>query len=332
MVVWAMERRSDIDRAKGLAILLVVFGHLVARAGPEHVGWYEPLRHAVYSFHMAFFFYLSGLVVMLSGAALQPRPGWVKRRAMRLLLPFAVLGILVAVGKHLAVHWMFVDHAPGGLAAGVSRLIWHTGDSPDGSIWYLFVLFAFSVAAPWALAGQANRLGWGVLAAVGIFFIPLPDYFYADDMARYAVFFTAGLCAGFWDARWLSFIDRSWPVWLAMLVFMSLYVALSGGIAPKFLFLAAGLCAIPALHGLVRYSWLRSSQSLLWLGRYCFMIYLFITIFIGLAKALLFTVVDWDGAHFLPFAMCLMLAGVFGPVGLKYMVLRHMPRWDRMTD
>jgi hypothetical protein len=62
------------------------------------------------------------------------------------------------------------------------------------------------------------------------------------------------------------------------------------------------------------------------------MIYLFNTIFIGLAKGLLFRFVDWDGAHFLPFSMCLMLAGVFGPVGLKYMALRHVPRLDRMTD
>ena len=51
-----MERRDDIDRAKGLAILLVVFGHLVARADPADVAWYEPLRRAVYAIHMPFFY------------------------------------------------------------------------------------------------------------------------------------------------------------------------------------------------------------------------------------------------------------------------------------
>jgi fucose 4-O-acetylase-like acetyltransferase len=71
-----MERRADIDRAKGLAILLVVFGHLVARADPAGVDWYEPLRRAVYAFHMPFFLYLSGLVAARSGMLLAPKAAW----------------------------------------------------------------------------------------------------------------------------------------------------------------------------------------------------------------------------------------------------------------
>jgi hypothetical protein len=62
------------------------------------------------------------------------------------------------------------------------------------------------------------------------------------------------------------------------------------------------------------------------------MIYLFNTIFIGLAKALLLKVTSWDGSHFLPFATCLMLAGIFGPVGLKHLVFSRVARLDRLTD
>ena len=51
-----------------MAIILVVFGHLVAREDPAGVGWYGPLRMVVYLFHMPFFFYLSGYVAVLSGA------------------------------------------------------------------------------------------------------------------------------------------------------------------------------------------------------------------------------------------------------------------------
>ena len=65
-------RRQDIDRAKGLAILLVVFGHIVARSDPLNVNWYEPLRRAVYAFHMPFFLYLSGIVAVFSGALFTP--------------------------------------------------------------------------------------------------------------------------------------------------------------------------------------------------------------------------------------------------------------------
>jgi hypothetical protein len=62
------------------------------------------------------------------------------------------------------------------------------------------------------------------------------------------------------------------------------------------------------------------------------MIYLFNTIFIGLTKGLLLLVTGWDGGHFLPFAICLMLAGVLGPVSLKHLAFRRLARLDRLTD
>jgi len=155
-----MERRRDIDSAKGLAILLVVFGHLVARADPAGVHWYEPLRRAVYAFHMPFFLYLSGLVAVLSGQLLAPRARWpaiVRARARRLLLPFFGLGSLIVLGKILAVRYMFVDNAPASLASGLADLLWRTGASPASSIWYLFVLFTVSLAAMALLAGRPAR-------------------------------------------------------------------------------------------------------------------------------------------------------------------------------
>ena len=100
-----MPRRQDLDIARGFAILLVVFGHLVARADPAGVGWYEPLRRAVYAFHMPFFFYLSGLVAVLSGMVPAPRSAWpgiIAARTRRLLLPFLVLGLLIVTAKYLA--------------------------------------------------------------------------------------------------------------------------------------------------------------------------------------------------------------------------------------
>src|SRR4051812_42250723 len=78
------ERRLDLDRAKGYAILLVVAGHLVANTAPEGSGWYEPWRYALYRFHMPFFLYLSGTVAVLSGVLTAAPASWprqVQRRA-----------------------------------------------------------------------------------------------------------------------------------------------------------------------------------------------------------------------------------------------------------
>ncbi len=100
----------------------------------------------------------------------------------------------------------------------------------------------------------------------------------------------------------------------------------------KILLLPLGMLAMPALHGLLRRSGATSPRVFLVLGRYSFMIYLFNTIFIGLAKGILLHFWSWDGPHFLPFAMVLMTAGILGPVMLKQAVFRHVSALDRLTD
>ncbi len=204
-----MQRRDDIDLTKGLAILLVVFGHLVARTDPAGVDWYEPLRRAVYAFHMPLFLYLSGLVAVLSGTLLAPRMAWPKvarARAKRLLVPFLGLGVLTVLGKLPASHVMFVDNAPAGLLSGLSALVWHTLHSPALSVWYLFVLFVVSLGSMVILDGQTRRLPWLLGGLLLLYALPLPAYVYLDRVGHYAIFF--GLGAG--PACWARAGTYSW--------------------------------------------------------------------------------------------------------------------------
>jgi fucose 4-O-acetylase-like acetyltransferase len=331
-----MERRDDIDRAKGLAILLVVFGHLVARADPARVAWYEPLRRAVYAIHMPFFLYLSGLVAVLSGMLLAPRANWprlVKSRARRLLLPFFGLGGLIVLGKILAARGMVVDNIPAGIDSGFYDLVWRTAYSPALSIWYLFVLFVVSLGFMLLLGGQRARIPFLLGCCVVLYVLPLPPYLYLDRIGTYAVFFGCGAGAGLLGARWDGFMDRRWPVLLAMLFCLLAEVAWFGaGWPEKILLLPLGVLAMPALHGLLRCYGATSPRVFLVLGRYSFMIYLFNTIFIGLTKGILLHFCSWDGPHFLPFAMVLMTSGILGPVMLKQKVFRHVSVLDRLTD
>jgi len=330
-----MQRRSDIDRAKGLAILLVVFGHIVARADPAGVHWYEPLRRAVYAFHMPFFLYLSGMVAVYAGVFTAPA-GWTHMalaRARRLLVPFLAMGVLTVAGKCLAARVMFVDNAPAGFWRGMLDLVWHTADSPALSIWYLFVLFVLSVAAPILVWADAGRLRLILAAGVVLYAVPLPAYLYLDHIGRYALFFALGATAARSGEAWTALIDLHWR-WLGALFALALGVIGGFGAgwpeAPELLLV--GALSMPVLHGLVRNSALCSGPVLLWLGRYCFMIYLFNTLFIGLAKGLVLHAASWDGANFLPAAMALMLAGTLGPVALKRLVFRRSKILDRFTN
>ena len=57
------ERLHDVDTAKGLAILLVVVGHISLSDPPQNAEWYIISKYLIYKFHMPFFMYLSGVVM-----------------------------------------------------------------------------------------------------------------------------------------------------------------------------------------------------------------------------------------------------------------------------
>lgn len=333
------ERRADIEAAKGLAILLVVFGHLVARQDPAGVEWYEPLRRAVYAFHMPLFLYLSGLVAG-QGYLHQPRaalPGLARARAQRLLIPFFGIGVLIVLGKCAAAGLMHVDNAPSCLGTGLLALVWDTGNSPALSIWYLFVLFAVSLGSVAVLDGRAGRLRWMLAAALVLFWVPLPSYVYLDRVGMFAPFFLFGAAAGFMSARWNDVLDSIWPwamgLFLVSLLAVAAYFSSPSVAAQKLRLLLVGTISLPAIHGWLRcFRFIPLQKAFLLLGRYSFMIYLFNTLCIGLAKGLMLYAWSWDGAHFFPFACALMCAGLCGPMALKRYAFRRVRILDRATD
>jgi fucose 4-O-acetylase-like acetyltransferase len=337
-------RLHDLDRAKGLAILLVVFGHLVAREDPAGVSWYEPLRIAVYLFHMPFFMYLSGYVTFRSGAAYTRPPDWpglVRRRGLRLLLPFLLFGTAIVLAKLIAAQFAVIDNVPDSLRDGLRMLVWDTLHSPATSVWYIGVLFVYCVAVPPLLWLKHGRFVLAALAIV-LYLVDAPPLIYADHISTFLIFFVAGGFAAEAAQRWTRFVDVSWP-W-ALLGLVALCAVVGSGMVTfewteglqgfpyKWWMLAAGLLSMPAVHGLVRNAGVFRSARLSRIGRYTFAIYLMNTPFIGLTKAMLLKVVSWDGAHFLPFAAALMLAGTAGPILVKRLLLRRIPALDRMTD
>lgn len=125
------KRLDWIDIAKGIAIILVIVGHV---PNPS------PLRHAIFSFHMPVFF-------ILAGYTFRPKP-WrelLSGSVSRLLVPYVILALAWQIPSFL------MSGAPltgGTLAGGLETLVFASGvDVPGlgvtavGMAWFLAALF-----------------------------------------------------------------------------------------------------------------------------------------------------------------------------------------------
>jgi fucose 4-O-acetylase-like acetyltransferase len=128
-------RDAFLDIAKGLAIILVVIGHVIQGSAEnfDDLLWFK----VIYSFHMPLFVFLSGAVAAITfqsdsviggmTASLQQAKVKISKAAVRLLLPF--------------VAWCVIN-----------QLIYHHSDSvmsalilafrrPDTALWFLLAIF-----------------------------------------------------------------------------------------------------------------------------------------------------------------------------------------------
>jgi hypothetical protein len=235
-----------------------------------------------------------------------------------------------------------VDNPPEGLWGGLRDLFWTTGQSPAVTVWYLFVLFLST-----AIALPLLRLGVGTtgLVALGLVLqtVDVPPVAYLDRLAAYFVFFAAGAWVAERQDRLLPLFERLQPLWwAAFAAALAVAVAFFTGevgdgsamwVDSRAARLVCGLLCIPALHGLIRLPPVSGWNWPLFLGRYAMAIYLFNTLAIGFAKAVLIAAgVGWTRDAFPVHVVALTAAGLALPILVKALLLRRLPALDRLTD
>jgi fucose 4-O-acetylase-like acetyltransferase len=197
----AAERVEWVDVTRGLAILLVVFGHaaagLIDAAEP---GAYPILRYlflAIYTFHMPVFFFLAGMFAeqrFARGAA-----PFVRRLSTTLVYPYFLWSIiqfcLIAAAASL------VNHPPENFLGTLLALPWQ----PVSQFWFLHALFVIHLAslAAWHAGGARAVLGLAVAAKVVSLLVPIGPAL--SMAAANAPYYALGLVIGSTRfSRWLA--------------------------------------------------------------------------------------------------------------------------------
>jgi len=197
------KRIPYIDVAKGIGILLVVFGHSGFPA-PEVNQW-------ISSFHMPLFFLLSGILLSHTGAHEQPLGDTIKKKARTILVPylwFSVFSILFSAILDTAT---FAAYLPNALLQtvvfyGIS-VLWFLPSLFFGETVFLFIRKHTSLPVTAFLSL--------VICLISVFVVNTYHYHYVTDFDSYlsllgayliSVFVRAGMAVAFLALGYFSHV------------------------------------------------------------------------------------------------------------------------------
>jgi fucose 4-O-acetylase-like acetyltransferase len=158
-----------VDSAKGIGIVLVVYGHVflglvsAGLAGPNSA--VQISVDVIYTFHMPLFFFLAGLFAK-PAMMKEPRQFWLNRIA---LLAYTYLLWSVLQGTLQIAFADYSNHPPS--FSTLARILWE----PRYQFWFLYALFwsRLAFAALWRLGDFAVAL-IASCAFVTTFYVEMP--------------------------------------------------------------------------------------------------------------------------------------------------------------
>lgn len=325
------EEKKDITLAKGLGIALVVLGHIVTGSRPQGNEWFISLQEMISLFHMAFFMYLSGFVFFRPGRVqgiASKFPTYFIKQSLRFLVPFMLVGIAILYAKIILSPYMYVDGVPIDHVKSLLNVVWDTNAGPAKFIWYVFVIYIYSLIVPLLFPVFKERmLPWIIIGSILYFSVPSVSYLYVGRMAHFFIFFAVGGFLRHIENRYMKTLDSFGLFW-GMLFIASFSLFYIFNLPLRLCALFIGIASMPALHSLCRYLLRRGgvgSALFYSLGAACYIIYLLNTSFIGLAKAIVFGFSSWDGLNFYWVAPLLFIVGLVGPWGLNFILLQKIP-------
>ncbi len=207
----ARPKFTEVDIARGIGVFCVILGHALKQT-EQHNAVFDGLLTFLYSFHVPLLFMLSGFVAVkiLSFTGFEPRLGYIRSRIIRLLIPYIFISILYTPIKIVLSRYAI---KPFRLSSLKYLLI---GESPDVSLWFLYVLFLGSVICALILTEKTFPL---LLAGSLILAIAAYAAGWTFRFPMYFIYFVAGIGLRKYYDRFRNMLRSPGTILLSLVLF-----------------------------------------------------------------------------------------------------------------
>lgn len=278
----AIKKDQSIETLRGLAIILVVMGHVIGSGsdGGMRVGDDSFLRHVYYTFEylrMPLFTVISGWVYALRPAQHGTLLDFNIKKVRRLLIPLVMVG---------GAYYIIQSFVPGTNFSYDLKDIWRILIYPYTFYWYLQALFlVFLVVAFVDSYGWANRFGGFLgLLVFSLLLLFVRDQFIAESFPNYfgfkgAIYLLPFFVIGVGIQRFKKQFSNRLFVWLNAVILVAGLVIqqlIWYDVIRYELSSSGGLGLIIGVTGVIICLRIHfTARWLVWMGSYAYTIYLF---------------------------------------------------------
>lgn len=316
----SQRRYDNIDRAAGLAIILVVFGHMFF---PEMMKtpWYVSAREFVYKIHMPLFLFLSGFIAFLSASKASVKSAsdywkFVDRKAKKFIPAYLFFGFLA-----IAIDLVFYNRTFQEITPALQAMALYPAKGSATFIWYLYVLFGFYLITPWLVSLKKNALIIILILSFLLTFVPLPPHFSANLFGRYLFFFIGGGLLFLNYTSLVGMIKKYGWIFVILFAISSVIDLTVYPLPPQLL----SILFIPGILFITSFNFNNAIASLIsGIGRGSFAIYLFDSMILNILYLIFMKMFSiFPPGLFVAIGLVL---GVAIPLGIRYIFNRIVPK------
>ena len=311
-----MKRIVSLDIAKAICIVLVVVGHYM----PDDVPlWYDKTHCFIYSFHMPLFMFASGFIYMTTRKDVGYW-AFLWKKVKRLMVPYFVTSIIIISLKLLMESRAYVENPVTPMSYARIFCLPEAGYF----LWFIWALWWMFVIAP---LFKSPALRWGLLA-IGIVLAYVPfrttELFCIAQFKHMLVYFALGIVMAEHRQVIWQYARKCMPAIYVLFCgteALLLTNSYGGGYLGRIVSFL-GIASIIGVSEMIAKS--RCDKVVGWLiglSASSYIIYLFHTTFEGFVKSIVHKLNMSGDQWFVLEALCVIAAGVIGPVLLHRWVL-----------